>query len=69
VALINTLNQLAKSIHFASTAMELEFGEKIVEMKSRVVDFIKMPALILGTLAIVYLLRRRRSEKILAKSQ
>jgi hypothetical protein len=40
---VNTLNQLAKSIHFATKASELEFDEKISQIQSSVLGYTVIP--------------------------
>jgi hypothetical protein len=60
VALITTLHQFAKSIHFAAGAMELEFGEKLEQMQATALQVAALPLLLLA-LAFLVLRSRRRS--------
>lgn len=64
VALINTLNQFAKSIHFASHAMEMEFGEKIEQMQATALQLTAVPLLVLGVGLLVWMIRRRKSKQL-----
>jgi hypothetical protein len=62
VALVNTLHQFAKSIHFASGAMELEFGEKIEQMQATALQVAALPLLLLAV-AFLALRARQRGPK------
>jgi len=59
IALINTLHQLAKSIHFASIATELELGEKISDFQSKVVQYTTVPLLGAGVVAMISCVKNR----------
>ncbi len=60
VALINTLNQFAKSIHFGSLAMELEFGQKIEQMSSTVLHLAFIFLLVVSFILFFFFLYRRK---------
>ena len=64
VALINTLNQFAKSILFASHAMELEFDEKIDQIQTTVIHLAAVPLTIVVVIFFaVYLIRNKLKHK------
>lgn len=56
IALINTLNQLASSVDFASRAVDLELNEKIASFKSTVLI---VSAVIVMTMIAAYVHRGR----------
>lgn len=59
---MNTLHQFAKSIHFASGAMELEFGEKIEQMQATALQVAALPLFLLAVAFLVLRTRQRRTK-------
>jgi ERO1-like protein alpha len=59
IALINTMNQFAKAIHFAIHASDLELNEKIYEIEKNTLYYIALGGLVIGCLALIYWIRKR----------
>ena len=64
IALVNTLNQLAKSIEFASKASELEFGEKISQIRNDMMAHVKTPLAMFVVAALLFFLKWRKFQKL-----